>query len=285
MEIKTIGVLGAGAMGGGIAHQAAMCGFNVILCDIDQKFVDGAVERAAKLMDRKIEKGKMTEDEKKDVLGRMTTSIDKKDFAKADFIIEAIIEDLEIKRSAFKELDEICREDVILATNSSSMSVTTIAAATKRADKVIGMHFFNPPQVMKLVEIIKGYATSDETLESVKKLSEALGKVSIVAQKDTPGFVVNRLLFALFTEAMRMVDEGVACPEDIDTGLKLGLGHPMGPFQLMDEIGGLDLATSVLTYFYEETKDSKWTIPHNMKSLVRAGRLGKKTGAGWYDYS
>ncbi len=285
MEIKTIGVLGAGAMGGGIAHQAAMCGFNVILCDIDQKFVDGAVERAAKLMDRKIEKGKMTEDEKKDVLGRMTTSIDKKDFAKADFIIEAIIEDLEIKRSAFKELDEICREDVILATNSSSMSVTTIAAATKRADKVIGMHFFNPPQVMKLVEIIKGYATSDETLESVKKLSEALGKVSIVAQKDTPGFVVNRLLFALFTEAMRMVDEGVACPEDIDTGLKLGLGHPMGPFQLMDEIGGLDLATSVLTYFYEETKDSKWAIPHNMKSLVRAGRLGKKTGAGWYDYS
>lgn len=285
MDIKTIGVLGAGAMGGGIAHLAAMSGFDVILCDIEQKFVDGAIDRVSKLMDRKIAKDKMTEDEKTAILGRMKTTTDKKDFAKVDFVVEAIIENLEIKQSAFKELDEICRPEVVLATNSSSMSVTTIASATQRADKVIGMHFFNPAQVMKLVEIIKGYATSEETLETVKKVSEALGKTGIVAEKDTPGFVVNRLLFALFTEAMRMVDEGIASPEDIDTGVKLGLGHPMGPFQLMDEIGGLDLAVSVLDYFYDETKDPKWVIPHNMKSLVRSGRLGKKTGAGWYDYS
>ncbi|MDC7240957.1 MAG: 3-hydroxyacyl-CoA dehydrogenase family protein, partial [Spirochaetales bacterium] len=285
MDIKTIGVVGAGAMGGGIAHQAAKCGLNVILCDVKQEFVDGAVDRASKLMDRQITRGKITEDEKTAILSRMKTTTDMKDMAAADFVVEAIIEDLKIKQDVFKALDEICRQEVILATNTSSMSVTSIASATGRADRVVGMHFFNPVQVMKLVEIIKGYGSSEETLETVKQVSEALGKTCIVAEKDTPGFVVNRLLFALFSESMKMVEEGIATPEDIDTGIKLGLGHPMGPFQLMDEIGGLDLASSVLNYFYKETGDAKWAVPHNMKSLIRAGRVGKKAGAGWYEYS
>ncbi len=284
MEIKTVGVCGAGAMGGGIAHQAAISGFNVVLYDLQQSFVDGAVSRAAGLMDKKIAKGKMTEDEKTAILGRITTTLDLNDMAKADIVIEAVFEDLKVKQDLFAKLDGICGPEAILATNTSSMSVTSIASATQRKGKVAGMHFFNPVTVMALVEIVKGYDTSDETVEAIKAFSAGLGKTPIVAQKDTPGFVVNRLLFALFAEAMKMEEEGVACPADIDTGLKLGLGHPMGPFQLMDEIGGLDLATKVFEYFYEETKDPKWAVPHGMKVRVRAGKLGKKTGSGWYDY-
>jgi len=284
MAIKTIGVLGAGAMGGGIAHVAAMKGFNVIICDIEQRFVDGAIERATKFMDKSIAKGKMTAEEKEAVLGRMKTTTSQEDFASVDFVVEAIIENLKIKTEAFANLDRICRPDVILATNSSSMSVTQIAAATKRPDKVIGMHFFNPAQIMRLVEIIKGYSTSDETLEIVKQLGIDLGKSPIVSKKDTPGFIVNRLLFAQFLEALQMVEEGVATPQDIDTGVKLGLNYPMGPFEMMDNIGGIDLTIAVMDYFYEETKDKRWAAPHAIKSLARAGRLGRKVGAGFYDY-
>ncbi|MBP1765104.1 MAG: 3-hydroxyacyl-CoA dehydrogenase [Firmicutes bacterium] len=284
MAIQTIGVLGAGAMGGGIAHVAAMKGFNVIICDIEQRFVDGAIERAAKFMDKSIAKGKMTVEEKEAVLGRMKTTTSQEDFASVDFVVEAIIENLKIKTEAFANLDRICRPDVILATNSSSMSVTQIAAATKRPDKVIGMHFFNPAQIMRLVEIIKGYSTSDETLEIVKQLGIDLGKSPIVSKKDTPGFIVNRLLFAQFLEALQMVEEGVATPQDIDTGVKLGLNYPMGPFEMMDNIGGIDLTIAVMDYFYEETKDKRWAAPHAIKSLARAGRLGRKVGAGFYDY-
>lgn len=283
MEVKKIGVLGAGTMGGGIAHLAASCGFEVILCDVEQRFVDGAIERATAIMDKRITKGKLSEEDKALTLKRIKTSTKMEDFSSADFVIEAIIEDLKIKTEAFEKLDKICRPEVIITTNSSSMSVTSLAAATSRPDRVAGMHFFNPPQVMKLVEIVKGYDTSDQTVKCIEEVADALDKTSICAEKDTPGFIVNRLLFAQFLEAVRMYEEGVASKEDIDTGIKLGLNHPMGPFELMD-YGSLDLAIQVTDYFFNETKDPKWTAPHSLKAVVRAGRYGRKNGAGWYDY-
>lgn len=284
MSIKKIGVIGAGAMGGGIAHVAAMNGFEVILCDVEQRFVDGAIARATALMDKKIAKQKMTVEEKEVVLQRITTTTNIKNFESVDFVIEAIIEDLAVKKNTFEKLDKICRPEVIFATNTSSMSITSIASATSRPDKVVGMHFFNPAQVMKLVEAIRGYSTSDETMKIVYQVANIMGKTTVESKKDTPGFIVNRLLFAQFTEAIRMVEEGVATPQDIDTAVTLGLNYPMGPFQLMDAVGGLDLAVQVLDYFYSETKDKKWNTPHALKSLVRAGRFGKKNGAGWYNY-
>jgi len=284
MTIKKIGVIGAGAMGGGIAHVAALKGFEVVLCDVEQRFVDGAIARAAALMDKNIAKQKMTEEEKQAVLQRITTTTNIEDFAAVDFVIEAIIEDLAIKQNTFERLDKICRPEVILASNTSSMSVTVIAAATSRPDKVVGMHFFNPAQVMRLVELIRGYSTSDETIKTVTEVAQTLGKVTVESKKDTPGFIVNRVLFAQFLEAIRMVEEGVATPQDIDTAVTLGLNYPMGPFQLMDSIGGIDLTVKIADYFYDETKDAKWNAPHTLKSLLRAGRLGKKTGAGWYNY-
>ena len=283
MEVKKIGVLGAGTMGGGIAHHAASCGFEVVLCDVEQRFVDEAIERAAAIMDKRIAKGKLSEEDKTLTLKRIKTSTKMEDFSSVDFVIEAIIEDLKIKTEAIEKLDKICRPEVIIATNSSSMSVTSLASATSRPDRVAGMHFFNPPQVMKLVEIVRGYDTSDETVKCIEEVADALDKTTICAEKDTPGFIVNRLLFAQFLEAVRMYEEGVASKEDIDTGIKLGLNHPMGPFELMD-YGSLDLAIQVTDYFFNETKDPKWTAPHALKSVVRAGRYGRKNGAGWYDY-
>ncbi|MEL7567221.1 MAG: 3-hydroxyacyl-CoA dehydrogenase family protein [Dehalobacterium sp.] len=267
-----------------MAHLAASKGFEVILCDVEQRFVDGAIKRATGLMDKSIQKQKMTEEEKEAVLSRITTTTNMEDFAPVDLVIEAIIEDLAVKKNAFARLDQICRPEVIIATNTSSMSVTEIAAATNRPEKVVGMHFFNPAQVMKLVEIVKGYNTADETVQAVAEVAEAMGKTTVVAKKDTPGFIVNRLLFAQFMEAIRMVEEGVATPEDIDTGVTLGLNYPMGPFSMMDNIGGLDLTIAVMDYFYKETKDAKWNAPHSIKSLVRAGRTGRKSGAGWFKY-
>jgi 3-hydroxybutyryl-CoA dehydrogenase len=283
MEISKIGILGAGMMGGGIAHQAAKCGLEVLLCDVEQSSLAGAVDRAAALMDKQISKGKMTEEDKTAVLARMKTTADLADFAAVDFVIEAIVEDLAAKKKAFQALDRICRPDVIIATNTSSIAVTALAAATSRPGNVAGMHFFNPAQVMKLVEIVRGLGTSDETVDRISKLAEALDKTAIVLKKDTPGFVVNRLLFVQFLEAIRMYEEGIASKEDIDMGAKLGLGHPMGPFELMD-FGSLDLAVHVTDYLYNETKDARWNAPHALRSHVRAGRNGRKSGRGWYEY-
>ncbi len=284
MSIKKIGVLGAGSMGGGIAHLAAMKGFEVVLCDVEQRFVDGAIKRATLLMDKSIEKQKMTVEEKEATLARITTTTNMEDFATVDFVIEAIIEDLELKKDAFARLDKICRPEVILTTNTSSMSITVIASATSRPEKVCGMHFFNPAQVMRLVEVIRGYSTSDETVKIASELAQAMGKTTVEVKKDTPGFIVNRVMIPQFLEAIRIVEEGIATPEDIDTAVTMGLNYPMGPFTLMD-FTGIDISMFVADYFYNESKDPKWTPPQTVKSLVRAGRLGKKTGAGWYDYS
>lgn len=284
MSIKKIGVLGAGSMGGGIAHLAAMKGFEVVLCDIEERFVAGAIKRATGLMDKSIEKQKMTVEEKEATLARITTTTNMEDFAAVDFVIEAIIEDLELKKDAFARLDKICRPEVILATNTSSMSITVIASATSRPEKVCGMHFFNPAQVMRLVEVIRGYSTSDETVKTASEFAQAMGKTAVEVKKDTPGFIVNRVMIPQFLEAIRIVEEGIATPQDVDTAVTLGLNYPMGPFTLMD-FTGIDISVFVADYFYNESKDPKWNPPQTVKAIVRAGRLGRKTGAGWYDYN
>jgi len=284
MMIKKIGVLGAGSMGGGIAHLVALKGFEVVLCDVEHRFVDGAIKRAAALMNQSLEKQKMTVEEKEATLARITTTTNMEDLAAVDFVVEAIIEDLELKKNAFAQMDKICRPEVILATNTSSMSITVIASATSRPEKVCGMHFFNPAQIMRLVEVIRGYSTNDETVKIASELAQAMGKTTVEVKKDTPGFIVNRVMMPQFLEAIRIVEEGIATPQDIDTAVTLGLNYPMGPFTLMD-FTGVDISMYVADYFFNESKDAKWNPPQTVKALVRAGRLGKKTGAGWYDYN
>ena len=207
------------------------------------------------------------------------------DLADCDFIIEAVIEDLDLKKQVYGQLDEICKPEVILGTNTSSMSITLIAAATKRPDKVVGMHFFNPPPLMRLCEIIRGYETSDETVKATTALAQAMGKETVEVKVDSPGFIVNRLMIPHMIEAVKLLEEGVATREDIDKALKLGLNYPMGPFELMD-FTGIDICKYVADYFYQElNKELKWASPTTLKNQVRSGRLGRKSGAGWYDYS
>jgi 3-hydroxybutyryl-CoA dehydrogenase len=281
---KKIGVVGSGTMGGAIAHQAALSGFNVVLQDIEPRFLDHAVTRMETFMDKSINKGKMTIDQKLEVLERITFTISLEDMRECDVVIEAIIEDLEAKKQAFSQLDNILKPEAIIASNTSSMSITEIAAATQRPERVAGMHFFNPPQVMKLVEVVRGYKTSDETVKELKKLSIDFNKEPIEVKKDTPGFIVNRIMIPQFIEAVRLVEEGVATPEDIDKAVTLGLNYPMGPFTLQD-FAGVDIGLHVMDYFYKEFKDSRFAAPLTLRNLVRAGRVGKKAGAGWYDYN
>lgn len=284
MAITKIGVLGAGSMGGGIAHLAAVKGLEVVLCDVEQRFVDGAIQRISGFLDKSVQKQKMTVEEKEAVLKRITTTTNMEDFASLPLVIEAIFEDINVKKTAFEKLDKICGPETILATNTSSMSITTIASATSRPDRVVGMHFFNPPLVMRLVEVIRGYYTSDETVAKVFEASKAMGKTPVEVKKDTPGFIVNRIMMPQFLEAIRIAEEGIASVEDIDTAVKLGLNYPMGPFELMD-FTGVEISLHVADYFVSEYHDMKWNSPQLLKNLVRAGRLGKKTGAGWYDYN
>ncbi len=284
MEINKIAVLGAGSMGGGIAQVAAQSGFDVILSDVDRIFVDRAVGRMDKFLAKSVEKGKMSAEQKDSILGRIRPATGIDSFADADFVIEAIIEDLELKKEAFLKLDRVCKSEACLVTNTSSMSITLIAAATNRPDKVAGMHFFNPPPLMRLVEIIRGYSTSDETVRTVSGVAAKMGKTTVEVKKDFPGFVVNRIFMAQIIEAIRLVEEGVATMEDIDTAVKLGLNYPMGPFELQD-FAGVEIGYHVANYLCEEFKDVRWNPPQIMKALVRAGCLGRKTGAGWYEYS
>jgi len=284
VEVKKIAVLGAGAMGGGIAQVAAAAGFEVVLSDVDKAIVDRALTRMNDFLAKSVEKGKMTAEQKEAVFSRISAATGIGDaFAGADLVIEAIIEDLQAKKEAFAKLDAVCKPEAFLATNTSSMSITVIAAATKRPEKVAGMHFFNPPPIMKLVEIIRGYATSDETVAVLSAVAQKMGKTTVEVKKDSPGFIVNRILLAQFIEAIRLLEEGVATVEDIDTAVKLGLNYPMGPFELQD-FTGVDIGYHVANYFCEEFKDIRWNPPLALKTLIRAGRLGRKTGAGWYTY-
>jgi len=284
MEIKTIGVVGAGSMGNGIAQVAAVAGYNVIMSDIEERFVQNGLNNIDKFLAKSVEKGKMSADEKAAIMGRIKTTVKLEDMKDADYVIEAVFEDMGVKKSTFKQLDEITRKDVILGTNTSSMSITEIANATGRGDKVVGLHFFNPVPLMRLVEIIRGFSTSDETIKVSFDLAKKLGKEPIEVKTDIPGFVVNRLMIPHMIEAVWLYQDGVASKEDIDKAAKLGLNYPMGPFELMD-LTGIDIAMNVTNYFYQElNKELKWAVPRTMKDMVKAGRLGRKVGKGWYDY-
>lgn len=284
MENTIIGVVGSGTMGGSIAHQAAMSNFRVILCDVEEKYLQNAYVRMEAFMDKSIARGKMQQGQKAEVLERITTTTNLEDLKDASFVIEAIIEDLDAKKAIFSQLDKILAEDAIIATNTSSMSITSIAEATQRPDQVVGMHFFNPPQIMKLVEVVRGYKTSDETVAKTMELARQLGKEPIEVKKDVPGFIVNRIMIPQFIEAIRLAEEGVASYEDIDKAVKLGLNYPMGPFELQD-FAGVDIGLHVMDYFQEEFRDSRFAAPQLIRQLVRAGRTGKKAGAGFYDHN
>ena len=284
MEIKKIGVIGAGAMGNGIAQMAAQIGCEVILRDIKEEFVERGMKNIDRFLSKSVEKGKIEAAQKDAILGRIKGTTEMADLKDVDFVIEAVIENLDLKKSVFKELDELCAPHVILASNTSSMSLTEIAAATHRPEKVCGMHFFNPVPIMKLVEIIRGYSTNDETIDITTELAKKMGKITVEVKKDSPGFVVNRIMIPHMLEAIKIVEEGIASIEDVDIAVKGGLNYPMGPFELMD-LTGIDICYFVSEYFYKElNKESKWVSPNLLKTMIRANKLGRKTGGGWYDY-
>jgi 3-hydroxybutyryl-CoA dehydrogenase len=283
MNICTVGVVGAGAMGSGIANLAALSGYQVILRDVEKRFLDNGLTRIEKFMDKSVAKGKITESEKEEVLNRITTTIDLEVLKDADIVIEAIIEDLDAKKSVFRELDRILEEDVIIATNTSSMSISEIAGSTNRADRVAGLHFFNPAQLMKLVEVVRGYYTSDATVEELNTFAKSLKKEPVVVNKDTPGFIVNRIMIPQFIEAIKLLEEGVASPADIDKAVKLGLNYPMGPFELQD-YAGVDIGYYVMEYMAKEFNDTRFAPPMLLKQMIRANRLGKKSNGGFYEY-
>ncbi len=276
-------VLGAGTMGAGIAQAFAVKGHEVIIRDIKNEFVEKGLEGINKNLSKLVSKGKMEESQKEEILIRLTGTVDLNMAADCDLVIEAAIENMEIKKQIFGDLDKICKPETILASNTSSLSITEIAAATNRPDKVIGMHFFNPAPVMKLVEVIKGMATSQETFDAVKELSEAIGKQPVEV-KEAPGFVVNKILIPMINEAVGILAEDIASAEDIDKAMMLGANHPMGPLALGDLIG-LDVCLAIMDVLYNETKDSKYRAHPLLRKYVRAGWLGRKTKKGFHDYS
>jgi len=285
MEIKKVGVVGAGTMGNGIAQTAAQIGCQVVMRDIEDRFVERGIGSIDKFLSKSVEKGKLDSKEKDAIMGRISGTTDMAKLADVDFVIEAVIEDIELKKSVFRQLDEVCRPEIVLASNTSSMSLTEIAAATKRPGKVCGMHFFNPVPLMKLVEIIRGFYTNDETIATTTAFAKKMGKVTVEVKKDSPGFIVNRIMIPPMIEAIKIAEEGVASIADIDLAVKNGLNYPMGPFELMD-LTGIDICYYVAEYFYKElNKESKWVSPVLLKNMIRAGRFGRKTKGGWYDYN
>lgn len=275
-------VIGAGQMGGGIAQVCAQAGYDVLLNDIAEESLDKGLASITKILARNVEKQRMTEDDKANVLNRITKSLQLEDAANVDIVIEAAVENMDIKRSIFEKLDQIAPEHTILASNTSSLPITEIAAATKRPEKVIGMHFMNPVPVMKLVEIIRGLATTDEVYQAVEEMTKALSKVPVEVN-DFPGFVANRILMPMINEAVYTLYEGVATVEAIDEVMKLGMNHPMGPLQLADFIG-LDTCLYIMETLHEGFGDSKYRPCPLLRKYVKAGWLGKKSGRGFYAY-
>jgi 3-hydroxybutyryl-CoA dehydrogenase len=282
MEIKKVGVVGCGTMGSGLAIAAAQAGYEIIVSEASEELLKKGLASISLWFSKGVEKGKLTDKDKDKILSRIKGTIDLKDMGNCQIIIEAAFENLALKKEIFKKLDDVCIPETILASNTTCLSIIDIAGVTKRPEKVIGMHFFNPPQTMKLVEIVRSIAVSEETYETAIKFAKSLGKETITA-KDICGFIVSRLVFAYSIEAMRILEEGIGTMEDIDKGAMLGLGFPMGPFALGD-FSGLDTGLDVMKALYEEHKDKRFAPPIILKKYVAAGRLGRKVGKGWYDY-
>lgn len=281
--MEKIFVLGAGTMGSGIVQAFAQKGYEVIVRDIKDELVQSGIVRINNGLSKLVSKGKMTEETKEDILSRISGTTDMNLAADCDLVVEAAIENMKIKKEIFAELDKICKPETILASNTSSLSITEVASATNRPEKVIGMHFFNPAPVMKLVEIIRGMATSQETFDAVKELSVAIGKEPVEVE-EAPGFVVNRILIPMINEASFILQEGIASVEDIDTAMKYGANHPMGPLALGDLIG-LDVCLAIMDVLYNETGDTKYRSSSILRKYVRAGLLGRKSGRGFYNYN
>ncbi len=282
MKIKRVGVVGCGLMGSGIAEVCARAGYVVTVREVNDAFLERGLSRIKKSLDRGVARGKLSPAERDDAQGRISGTTELGDFSDSDLLIEAIVENLEQKKETFAALDRVAPAHAILASNTSSLSVTDMAAATERPDQVLGIHFFNPVPVMPLIEMVRTFLTSDATYQTARAFGEGLGK-EVVVTKDRPGFIVNALLVPYILDAVRMVEEGVATKEDIDTAVKLGLNHPMGPLTLLDFVG-LDTTLFIADAMYEELKDPRYAAPPLLRRMVVAGYMGRKSGRGFYDY-
>lgn len=282
MEIKKVGVVGCGAMGAGIAQVCAQSGYQVVVSEINDELLKKGLAFIEKTLAKSVEKGKLSHEDKDAITSRLKGTTSARDFADCDLMIEAAIENLDLKKKIFAELDGICPKHAILATNTSCLSIIEMAMVTKRPDKVLGLHFFNPAPIMKLLEIVKTIATSDEVLKASQKFGESLGKTNVIAQ-DAPGFIVNRLWLPFLLHCIKLYEDGVASREDIDNAIQLGLGYPMGPLTLADMVG-IDVVKFVSDALYEQLKDPRYVVPTLVDKMVAAGWLGRKTGKGFYDY-
>ncbi len=281
--IKKVGIMGCGLMGSGIAQVAAQAGFETIVGEVSENLLGRGIGRIQTFLGKDIEKGKLSREEGEAALKRLKGTTNLQDFADCDLVIEAIIENMDEKRKLYSALDSICKPETIFASNTSSLPVIEMAASTKRADRVGGLHFFNPVPVMKLVEVVKTISTSDETIESLKSFGQALGKTVVLA-KDTPGFIVNLLLVPYMLDAIRALETGVASREDIDNAMKLGCGHPMGPLTLLDFVG-LDTTYYIANIMFDEFKEARYAPPPLLRRMVLAGQYGRKSGKGFYNYN
>ena len=282
MVIRKVGVVGCGLMGGGIAQVCASAGLETVVMEVSDEFLQKGLKRIDGFLQGAVEKGKIKAEQKAQTLSHLKGTTKSEDLADCDLVVEAVIENIEAKRKLFGDLDRLCKPSTIFASNTSSLSIIEMAAATKRPDRVCGLHFFNPVPVMKLVEVVRTISTSDATMAEAHAFAQAVGKVAITA-KDTPGFVVNLLLVPYLLDAIRTLEAGIATREDIDTGMKLGCGHPMGPLELLDFVG-LDTTYYIANIMFDEFKDAKYASPPLLKRMVLAGHYGKKSGKGFYDY-